>query len=233
MFKQRSNQKELLDAEDIPTVDLYQNLNELDVINRLLGGYKISINALKKVIENFTFNKKIVLVDIGCGGGDTLKFFHRWNKKTENLPFQFVGIDLKQTCVDYARTHKPHPDIQFICDDYRNAHVHLPKIDILHACLFCHHLSEYQIVELIRYAQNNKICLVINDLERNPLAYFSIKYLTALFSNSYLVKNDACLSVLRGFKKTEWEAILQSANVKNYEINWKWAFRHQIIVYAP
>ena len=48
----------------------------------------------------------------------------------------------------------------------------------------------------------------INDLHRHPLAYHSIRILTSLFSKSYLVKNDAPLSVLRGFKKKELEDLL-------------------------
>jgi hypothetical protein len=50
-----------------------------------------------------------------------------------------------------------------------------------------------------------------------------------VLSNSAYVKNDAPLSVWRGFKKKEWESILQSAGYQNSKINWVWAFRHLII----
>jgi hypothetical protein len=74
--------------------------------------------------------------------------------------------------------------------------------------------------------------LIVNDLERNPIAYYAIKWLTALFSKSYLVKNDAPLSVARGFKKREWLAMIQEAGATRYSVKNKWAFRHEIIVYA-
>jgi hypothetical protein len=51
MFNERSNKKELLDADFIPEQDLYQNLRELDVINALLGGYKMTFDALKIVLK--------------------------------------------------------------------------------------------------------------------------------------------------------------------------------------
>lgn len=226
MFKNRHYTKELLDADDIPTADLYQNLRELDFINTWLGGYAISINILKKILKK---NEPKVLVDIGCGGGDTLKYIARWNKQ-KGYDLQLFGVDLKPDCTAYALENKPDNSLTFITDDYRNVHLHLNKIDILHACLFCHHLSETQIIELIKYAKKHSITLIINDLERNAIAYYAIKTLTQLFSKSYLVKNDAPLSVLRGFKKTEWKKILQEANATNYHIAWKWAFRHQIIV---
>jgi hypothetical protein len=69
----------------------------------------------------------------------------------------------------------------------------------------------------------------INDLQRNAFAYHAIRAITRLFSQSYLVKNDAPLSVARGFHKDEWTAILKKAGLENYTIEWKWAFRYLIV----
>lgn len=228
MFKERSSKKELLDADNILDEDLYQNLKELDVINALLGGYKMTFNALEKVLDK---DKKYTIVDIGSGGGDTLKRIYKWNQ-TKKYDLHLYGIDLKQTCVNYSVGINANPEINFICDDYRNIYKHLPKVDIIHACLFCHHLTDKEIIELIKFSQTNKSTLIINDLERNAFAHYSIKYLTRFLSNSYLVKNDAPLSVLRGFKKKEWERLIQESGAKFYTINYKWAFRHEIIIYA-
>ena len=76
---------------------------------------------------------------------------------------------------------------------------------------------------------NCKTGFVINDLHRHPLAYHAIRLLTAAFSNSYLVKHDAPLSVARGFTRTEWQTIFQMAGLADYTIQWQWAFRHLII----
>jgi 2-polyprenyl-3-methyl-5-hydroxy-6-metoxy-1,4-benzoquinol methylase len=227
MFKNRSTQKELLDAELIPDADLFQNLKELHIINSLLGGYQISLNALKKFKLN---NQSITLVDIGSGGGDTLKTIFSWSKKN-NKEISLYGIDLKSTCVHYSNQNEPNPSLNFICDDYRNIHWHINKVDIIHASLFCHHLTTNQIVELIQFAIKHKAVLIINDLERNRFAYYSIKFLTKLFSKSYLVKNDAPLSVLRGFKKTEWLEMIEKAGAIKYTVKNKWAFRHEVIIY--
>jgi hypothetical protein len=69
----------------------------------------------------------------------------------------------------------------------------------------------------------------INDLHRHPIAYHSIKWLTTIFSGSELVKNDAPLSVRRGFLKKEWEALLHAGEISGYRIQWKWAFRWLVI----
>lgn len=224
MFKYRSQEKELLDGQ-VNQKNLVLNLKELHSINTLLGGYNISIDALNKIN---TQNKTIV--DIGSGGGDTLEEIRKWSQKKDQNVLLF-GVDLKLDCVEYAKSHLPK-ELIFIHDDYRNIHKHLDNVDILHACLFTHHLTDQQIVDLIRYAKKIGSILIVNDLERNPLAHYSIKWLTRLFSKSQLVKNDAPLSVLRGFKKKEWFELLRQAGAKDFSVKWKWAFRHQIIVHG-
>ena len=226
MFKSRSTEKELLDQENIPELDLFQNLRELDFINHWLGGYDISFSALKSIIRQ---GQHYSFADIGCGGGDTLKRIKKWRTKN-GYSIDLHGVDLKSVCIKYAENDKEKTGINFICDDYRNMFRHIEKIDIIHACLFCHHLSETELLTLISFAMEHKSVLIINDLERNPVAYYSIKWLTYLFSKSYLVKNDAPLSVLRGFKKKEWISILKKSQAIHYSVKNKWAFRHLIIV---
>ncbi len=224
MFKQRSKQKELLDGK-VEREDLVQNLKELHEINKLLGGYNISLSALKTID---TQNK--VLVDIGSGGGDTLEEIRKWSV-SQKQTMTLIGIDLKADCVEYSKSHL-NKSLTFIEDDYRNIGAHLSNVDIIHACLFTHHLTNDEITELIELAKNKNSVLIINDLNRNSIAYYGIKLLTRVFSKSHLVKHDAPLSVLRGFTKKEWKNLIQSAGATNYSIKWKWAFRHQIIIYG-
>jgi SAM-dependent methyltransferase len=227
MFRLRSSQKELLDATDVPRADLFRNLQELDFINRWLGGYSISFRALSKVLST---DRAYTIVDIGSGGGDTLRRIHRWQKR-HSFDLKLVGIDLKPDCVEYAREKNKHTSAFFVCDDYRHVFSYVPDADIIHACLFCHHLRDDELIGLIRFASQHQAILVINDLERNPLAYYSIKWLTALFSRSYLVKHDAPLSVTRGFKKREWIDLINKAGAIRYSVKNRWAFRHEVIIY--
>jgi hypothetical protein len=104
------------------------------------------------------------------------------------------------------------------------------KPDVIFSSLFCHHFTEKQLVEMLTWMKANSTKgFFINDLQRNAVAYYLIKWITKLFSKSYLVKNDAPLSVARGFHKKEWQAIFEKAGIKNYTIRWKWAFRYLIL----
>ena len=230
MFKSRSHKTELLDLIDIDQNDLFCNLRELDTINQILGGHKVSVDGLNSIIKSAKVDK-LHIVDIGCGGGDSLRAFEKWSEKS-GVDLKLSGIDLKKDCIDFCRNHaQEYSEIQFYCDDYRNISHQIQDADIVHAALFCHHLTENEIVELIRFCSEHNLILLINDLERNMIAYYSIKVLTKLFSNSYLVRNDAPLSVLRGFKKKEWIKMINKSGAENYIIKNKWAFRHLLIIY--
>lgn len=228
MFRHRSLQKELLDGDAIPPEDLFQNLRELDFINHWLGGYSISFGAFRKVLEK---GRHYRIVDIGCGGGDTLKRIAVWNRN-RHYDLALYGVDLKSDCITYAECNLNGLGVRLICDDYRNVYQHIDAVDIIHACLFCHHLTDAELQGLIRFAMDHHAILIVNDLERNALAHYSIRFLTKLFSKSYLVRNDAPLSVLRGFTKKEWVRILENAGAKRYSVRNKWAFRHEVIVYG-
>ncbi len=229
-FRFRSYEKEHLDNSVIATKDLYQTLIELDVINTYLGGYKASLQGLKDILKT----KKPIrnILDIGFGGGDSIKQLSKFADST-HLPLFFYGVDLKSDCISYAEENLASlKNKKLICDDYRNiAPALLEQIDIIHCSLFLHHLTNEEIISLFRFGKAHRCMLLANDLHRNWLAYYSIKFLTALFSKSWLVKNDACLSVRRAFKKNELESLLQQAGYKNYSVTWSWAFRYIIIAY--
>ncbi|PBQ34598.1 SAM-dependent methyltransferase [Sphingobacteriaceae bacterium] len=226
-LKYRSNQKELLDGDAIATKDLYQNLKELDFINKHLGGYIASRKGFIRLIRE---NKVKTLMDIGFGGGDSIKQLAILAKKKKNDVF-FYGVDLKQDCVNYAEENlSALANKKLICNDYRNISKELLNdIDLIHCSLFLHHLTNDEIIGLFHFARENKCMILANDLHRNVLAYYSIKWLTALFSKSYLVKNDAAVSVTRGFRKNELLDLLKQSGFKDYSVTWSWAFRYIII----
>lgn len=228
-FLHRSDKKEILDEDKIETDELNLNLKELHVINKVLGGYNASLKGLEKIL-NDSVSGQINVLDIGFGGGDSIKVMAKFAKGQRRNVF-FYGVDLKPDCVAYAT--KNLSDLagkMLICDDYKNlSSDFLDKIDVIHCSLFLHHLTDNQILELFSFCREHNCLLVINDLDRNPIAYYSIKWLTRIFSRSRLVKNDAPLSVLRGFKKAELINLLKRSGYDKFAIRWVWAFRYLIV----
>ncbi len=225
-LKERSYKKELLDGEDIPLPAIEKNMRELDFINTQLGGHAITIKGFKTLLGK---KRQVTVCEVGCGGGDNLAAIAKWcNKK--GIKLHCIGIDIKKECVGVAQTNKHLPDSStWLTSDYKEVFF-TEKPDIIFSSLFCHHFTEEELVYQLQWMEfNSGTGFFINDLHRNSIAYHAIKILTALFSSSYLVKNDAPLSVARGFVKQEWHSIFKQAYIKPYQISWRWAFRHLII----
>lgn len=226
-LKHRSEQLELLDGEDIPFGDIKRNMQELNFINTYLGGHDITVNGFKQIIVNAKLDRPLLVCEIGCGGGDNLAAINRYCQK-HNIAIEFIGIDLNSSCIAFAKEQYPKLKAKWIVSDYKAVNLAV-KPDIIFSSLFCHHFKNNDLIAMLQWKrENSKFGFFINDLERNYFAFYSIKTLTKLFSSSYLVKNDACLSVARGFKREEWRKLLASSKV-DAAIKWKWAFRHLII----
>jgi 2-polyprenyl-3-methyl-5-hydroxy-6-metoxy-1,4-benzoquinol methylase len=227
----RSYTPELLDRTDIPFEDIKRNMLELEVINSRLGGHKISIQGLRTIIQNQEANagRHWEICEVGCGGGDNLLALFRWCS-AHNISASFTGIDINPHCIEFARSKPVNRDINFIISDYHDV-VFTKNPDIIFCSLFCHHFKESDLVEMLQwFYKHSNAGFFINDLHRHAVAWYSIKMLTTVFSNSYLVKNDAPLSVARGFKRNEWQSILNEAGISTYQLNWRWAFRWLITV---
>ncbi|HSC39256.1 MAG TPA: methyltransferase domain-containing protein [Chitinophagaceae bacterium] len=226
-FSTRSYEKELLDRDDIPFEDIRQNMRELDIINTRLGGHAITLSGFKRLLNG---RREVLVCEIGCGGGDNLAAILRWCRK-KNITVQLMGIDINPDCVRVASAALSSWGAHLVTSDYKLVNFGSAKPDIIFSSLFCHHFTDEQLTEMLQWMDKNaRLGFFINDLHRHFLAYYSIKWITALFSKSYLVKNDAPLSVRRGFVRSEWKALLHRAGIARGTLRWRWAFRWLLVV---
>ena len=228
-FKNRSGQSEIMDAPGIPEKLLYKNLGELDILNRHIGGHAISLEGIKRLMINR--QKLYHIVDLGCGSGDVLRFIARWARANQ-YQVKLTGVDLNPDAIKYLVDQSgEYPEITGIIADYEEYLMTGKEIDIVHCGLFCHHLDDTKLVQLFGYL---KTCssqgAVINDLQRNPLAYYGVWLLTRLLNGSALAKHDGPVSVLRAFKRREIEKLIQTAGMMYFTIQWKWAFRYLVVM---
>jgi 2-polyprenyl-3-methyl-5-hydroxy-6-metoxy-1,4-benzoquinol methylase len=222
----RSYKKELMDADDIPFEAMEQTLKELNFINTWLGGHAITMTGIKQLTNG---SGKLTICEIGCGGGDNLFAIHKWCTQ-KNIHADFVGIDMNIECIAFAKKQYPQLPCQWICSDYEKIQFGKNKPAIIFSSLFCHHFTDEQLITMLQWLkENSRDGFFINDLQRHWLAYYLIKYLAKAFSKSYLIKNDAPLSVARGFRKEEIERLFNGVAIKDFTIKWKWAFRWLII----
>jgi ubiquinone/menaquinone biosynthesis C-methylase UbiE len=237
----RSYKKELIDDLELDNDALRENLEELAIINKYLGGNQVTISGLSHLISYYWKNNqtsnnehqktKITIADLGCGGGDMLMVMADWAKK-QGINAQFIGIDANDFMIDFAkkRTHS-YQNITYLHQNIFSEEFQKHSFDIVTMTLFCHHFEDEALIKILQqFRKQTRLGVVINDIHRHWFAYHSIAWITKLFLKSYLVKNDAKLSVWRAFRRKDLENIIQKAGYTNYSIRWKWAFRWEVVL---
>ncbi len=235
-FSSRSDTPEIMDDLDCSGEVVRQTLKELGLINKWLGGNAVTLSGINKLLAKLKNpDKPIVLADLGCGGGEMLMEIARWGSK-KNITLSLTGIDANPHIIAIARSQTftlDYPQIRFVQQNVFSEGFRTAKFDIIATSLFTHHFNSDELVNLLKSLQKQaQIGIVINDIHRHWLAYYSIKLLTAIFSRSAMVRFDAPVSVLRAFIRTDWEDVLKRAGIVRYELTWKWAFRWQLIIPA-
>ena len=228
-FETRSETRELIDAPGLDPAELAETLAELACINAFLGGHATTLGALARLIP--PGRREFDVLDVGSGGGDAARRIVAWARR-RGMTARVHGIDLAPEAVACARRSSSGlSGLEFSVQDLFD----LPttrKYDIVHAALVFHHLSDDAAVKAL--AKMYELCrlgVVINDLHRHPVAYYSIKWLTALLSKNRLIRHDAPLSVLRVFRRSCLEDLSRRASLTAPEISWRWAFRWRMIVH--
>lgn len=208
---------------------VHKTLHEIEFINRWLGGNSITLNAVQRVLLKNKSKDIVHIADLGCGGGGMLVEIAKLARKLD-VKVKLLGFDANPNIIEYARAdNRERSNIEFLCMDIFSQEFQSMKFDIVICTLVAHHFSNDQLSLLFSNLRSQaNLAVIINDLERNPFAYYSIKILTKFFSQSSMVKYDAPLSVLRGFKREELQMILKKAQIRQYSISWRWAFRWEL-----
>lgn len=231
----RSPAPELMDDFHCSGTTVEQTLRELDFINRHLGGNRITLQAVFKLMpEQVAAGRVLHLADLGCGSGDMLRRIARRARRL-GLPLRLTGFDANPFIVEFARVRSgDFPEIDYRVADVRSEEFRSEQFDIITCTLFLHHFSDEELSDMLTGLRRQaRIGLVVNDLHRHWLAFHAIRILTRLFSRSSMVRYDAPLSVLRSFVRSDWKAYLQKAGIGRYHLRWRWAFRWQLIVKSP
>lgn len=226
-FKQRSSEEEMMDDFSLGHEIIDPIMDELEVVNKLLGGYNVFFDAFQKI----GLKDGMIISDWGCGGGDSLRVIAKWARK-RNLKIRLIGVDATESAIEYARAKsEDFPEISYILADVMSEQLISNQFDIVISSLFTHHFADDNWIRLIqKMADFAAEYVVINDLHRHWFAYHSIGVLTSVFSKSEMVKHDSKLSVLRSFKREELEKLLKKAGFKTFSIKWMWAFRWQVCI---
>ncbi len=225
---ERSKEKELLDlGPDYYTEQEYVSCQKfLFQINKMLGIYRSTLKILKKL------KSPNCIMDIGCGGGLFILNLAR------HLPKSIlIGNDISKPATKLAI--KNRTDLGITKEHVLFKHLKEPNVfleessvDVILATLVCHHMSDAEIIIFLQQGikkANDRV--IINDLHRNSIAYLLYFLFSPIFCKNRLIQHDGLLSIKRGFKRSEWQALLKQAGIINFEIKWCFPFRWRVTLW--
>ncbi len=225
-FKKRRDEEELMDLPSTSRQDFIRALQDIQWVNRNLGGIQAIQSKLERMLP-IGFRGNVSILDLGTGSADIPLALAKWAQNNQRIPLTITAVDLHPVAVETARNMiRGYPEIKVCQGDALNWPMPDQSYDYVISSMFMHHLPQDEAVRLLReMARLCKYGLIVNDLERHPMAWLGIKLLSILTGKGRIFRNDAPLSVLRGFTKTELEALKQEVGLPQLQIQRQYPYR--------
>lgn len=180
------------------------NLAEIAFLNRWFGGHAISRSLLRRFVSS---NERFTLLDIGAASGDIARA----------LSGAFPQARI--TCLDLLPRNLTLAPAPRLAADAFALPFRPGSFDFVHCSLFLHHFSDTQVIELLAAMHRTaRRSVILQDLERHPLAYRFLPLTRPLFRWSPLVLHDGPVSVAAAFTPAELLSLAHRAGLSSARI---------------
>ncbi len=225
-FRQRSTATEYMDHAEIDGEAVVKALNEIAYVNRFLGGISVTRSALQNLLPSGN-GRSLSLLDLGTGAADIPIALVHWARR-QGIAIEITAVDFNPTICDVARTRTAaYAEITVREADVFALPFAPNTFDAVHCAMFLHHFPQPAAAEILRTMYTHcRRGIIVNDLHRHPLAFYSIAGLSRLLSFSPMFQHDAPISVLRGFQRRDLHALGEMSGLSNVRIAWRWPFRY-------
>ena len=192
-------------------------LHDLASVNRWTLAYRPTLQFLARAVSaRDTGQRPLRVLDVGSGGGDTLRRLVRWARRRK-LPLDLLGIDLNpqatRAAVEFSAEQRRYGAIRWMTGDVLTEPA-AQGSDLVISSLLTHHLRDAEIVDLLRWMERTaQQGWFINDLLRSPKAYRFFRLLARVMRWHPFVQYDGPVSIRRGFRPADWERLLAAAGI--------------------
>lgn len=214
-----SVQKELMDLPGNAPAVLAEDLSNLRLINRYLGGYRCIRKGVEKILCSPKKGGEISFLDLGTGSADIPVALVRW-ARARGVVAKVVALESDPVTASIASGRTRHlREISIVQGDASRPPFPPASFDCVLASQLLHHFREERIVGLLKiWSQLARQAIIIGDLVRHPVSYYGIQWLTWLCTRNLMTRTDAPLSVKRAFTLREWRELFQRAAVGDFQI---------------
>jgi len=222
-YARRAEPAELPELMDQPCSyeDFRGCLRDLAEVNRVTRAYAPTLAFLDRIAAGRSTSEPLRILDVGSGGGDTLRAIARW-AASRSLAVELTGIDLNpystRAAQEFSARDSLAARIDFVTADVFT-YTPGPAPDIVLSALFTHHLSTPDIVRFLRWMEvHARLGWFINDLHRSRRAAFWFRFLPILFSWHPFIQSDGPISLRRAFTAEDWLHMLGQAHITEADI---------------
>ena len=200
MLRTRSLATELLDAEELDTHELADNLREIAMHNRLPRGTGASVRAVERLLGD---QNEATVLDVGTGSGD---FVRRLRRRRH---VEVIAVDLRREVLDVAaRNLAGISSVSLLQADVAALPLADREVDIAHASMLLHHLDPDQAVAAFAEMRRvSRLGVVINDLRRGPVPFVLIAAAVLGLSRGAYTRHDGVLSARRAYTPAELDTL--------------------------
>ncbi|HEX2222280.1 MAG TPA: methyltransferase domain-containing protein, partial [Candidatus Limnocylindria bacterium] len=210
-LRHRSSRRELLDADELEPGALAANLRDLARLNRLPGGTRASIAAIRRLAGD---DGPLTILDAGTGAADMPLAFEREGRRRGG--WQVLALERHPTILAHAqRRVARRPGVTLLKGEACRLPLADDSVDVAHASLLIHHLepadARRALAEMARVARRG---VVVNDLRRGllPLALTATVALT--LGRAAYTRHDGIVSALRAYRLDELDELLGDADLR-------------------
>lgn len=226
---ERSTRAELMDDHTIGGAELAEALGQLRVINYVLGGGQPTLEGVVRLWKRAGRPGRLRMLDMGAGSGEVSRKLLAWADR-QGVEMTITLVDVHpDTCAVAAAFHRNEPRITVQQGDVFQ--LAPATADIVTASLFTHHFPSPLLPALVTcLVRAARFGVVINDLQRHPIAWLSIRLATLLLSRNRMILHDSPLSVQRGFRRAEFEQLRALPELAMLRCSWRPMFRYLVVI---
>ncbi len=222
----RNLKPELLDLDEAPFDEVQDSLEDVRLVNRYLGGYRVLLYYVRNFIKRQPLDKEFLVLDLATGSADQPTVVVDMARQL-NIKIKVVALDINSKMLNYANEKiKAYPEIHLVQGDIHSLPFGENSFDVVMNSLSLHHFTRIQAINILRMADLMSRCgFIINDLHRSRIAHAFILILTRLVTKNRLTRHDAPVSVMNAFTPSEMAEMAQEAGVKCFTVNRHFPYR--------
>lgn len=222
----RQRQAELMDQPDLAEGEHLRALAGLRRINSISRSSRLLWPDVRRLAER-VHERPLRILDVACGGGDVTVGLAQLGQR-HGIELAVTGCDISPVAIGQARRVAVESGLTNV--EFRQQDVlrePLPDgFDIVTCSLFLHHLAHDEAVELLRrMAAAARRLVLVNDLRRSRLGYWTAWCACRLLTRSPVVRFDGPVSVAAAFTMPEALELAGRAGLNGATISSRWPFR--------